>query len=208
MSEPTSASAPERDEGVEETSIDPEAAQSEAPAQESEPEESVETAPDPEADIARLEDTIEELNNQMLRRQADFENSRKRLTREKQEAVQFANQQLLLDLVSVIDDFERAIKSADDSRDYDAFHDGIVIIEKQLTGMLERKWGLSRFDSAGLPFDPQRHQAVATEEVDDVESETVLEEYQKGYLLHDRVIRSAKVKVAKEKQNETEETEE
>jgi len=154
--------------------------------------------------IEELEAENTELKNQYLRKQADFENFRKRMMREKEESAQFNNQQLLLDLVSVIDDFERAIKSADDSRDYDAFHDGVVIIEKQLTGMLQRKWKLSRFDSAGETFDPQRHEAVATEERDDVPESTVLDEYQKGYTLNERVIRSAKVKVSTKKEEQEE----
>ena len=137
-----------------------------------------------------------ELKNQYLRKQADVENFRKRMVRDKQDAVSYANQQLLLDLTAVIDDFERAISSAEESRDYDAFHDGIVLIEKQLTGMLERKWGLKRFESEGQDFDPQRHEAVTTEPRGDHESSIVLEEYQRGYTLHDRVLRSAKVKVS------------
>ncbi|MFW5695074.1 MAG: nucleotide exchange factor GrpE [Alkalispirochaeta sp.] len=149
-----------------------------------------------EEKIAQLESENSELKNQYLRKQADFENYRRRMTRDKEEAVSFANQQLLLDLTSVIDDFERAIKSADESRDYDAFHDGIVLIEKQLTSMLERKWGLSRFDSEGEPFDPQKHEAVMTEPREDHEESMVLEDFQKGYMLHDRVLRSAKVKVS------------
>ncbi len=149
-----------------------------------------------EEKIARLESENSELKNQYLRKQADFENYRRRMTRDKEDAVSFANQQLLLDLTSVIDDFERAIKSADESRDYDAFHDGIVLIEKQLTSMLERKWGLSRFDSEGELFDPQKHEAVMTEPREDHEESMVIEDFQKGYMLHDRVLRSAKVKVS------------
>jgi molecular chaperone GrpE len=143
-----------------------------------------------------LQQENSELKNQYLRKQADVENFRKRMVRDKQEAVSYANQQLLLDLTAVIDDFERAISSAEESRDYDAFHDGIVLIEKQLTGMLERKWGLKRFESEGQSFDPQRHEAVTTEPRGDHESSIVLEEYQRGYTLHDRVLRSAKVKVS------------
>ncbi len=146
--------------------------------------------------VARLEAENSDLKNQYLRKQADFENYRRRMTRDKEDAVAYANQQLLLDLTSVIDDFERAIKSADESRDYDAFHDGIVLIEKQLTGMLERKWGLKRFDSDGEPFDPQKHEAVMSEPRSDHEESMVIEDFQKGYLLHDRVLRSAKVKVS------------
>lgn len=146
--------------------------------------------------IAELEAENSELKDQYLRKQAEFENFRKRLNRDKEDGIAFANKQLLLDLVTIIDDFERAILSAEESRDFDSFHNGVALIEKQFTGMLERKWGLKRFDSVGEPFDPQKHEALTTEEVADHEESTVLEDYQKGYLLHDKVLRSAKVKVS------------
>lgn len=146
--------------------------------------------------VAELEEELASLKDQYLRKQADLENFRKRINREKEEAIAFANRQLLLDLVTVIDDFERAILSAEESRDFDSFHDGIVLIEKQLVGMLERKWGLKRFDSAGEPFDPQLHEALMTEESPEHDESMVLEDFQKGYLLHDKVLRSAKVKVS------------
>ncbi|MFW6215321.1 MAG: nucleotide exchange factor GrpE [Alkalispirochaetaceae bacterium] len=158
-----------------------------------------------EADVGsdELERKIEELTaevssikDQYLRKQADFENFRRRMQREKSEAATYANQQLLLDIITIIDDFERAIKSAEESRDFDAFHDGIVMIEKQFTSMLERKWGLQRFDSEGEEFDPQKHEAVASTPAPGSEAAMVAEEFQKGYMLHDRVLRSAKVKVA------------
>jgi molecular chaperone GrpE len=148
------------------------------------------------ARIAELEAELSELKDQYLRKQADFENTRKRIAREKEDAIAFANKQLLLDLITIIDDFERAILSAEESRDFDSFHDGVELIEKQFTGMLERKWGLKRFESAGEPFDPQKHEALTTEAVDDHDQSMVLEDYQKGYFLHDKVLRSAKVKVS------------
>jgi len=136
------------------------------------------------------------LKDQLLRKQADFENFRKRMNRDKLEAIQFGNQGLLADLVPVLDDFERAIKSSEDSRDFTAFHDGIVLIEKQFAGLLQRKWGLKRFDSVGEVFDPGKHEAVTTEERADHDTSLVLEDYQKGYYLHDRILRAAKVKVS------------
>lgn len=148
------------------------------------------------AQIGELEAENSELKDRYLRKQADFENFRKRSIREREETVAYSNQQLLNDLVTVIDDFERAIKSAEESRDFDSFHDGIVLIEKQLTSMLERKWGLKRFDSEGDEFDPQKHEAVLSEQSQEHEHPTVLEDLQKGYFLNDRVLRSAKVKVA------------
>ena len=146
--------------------------------------------------IAELEAENSELKDQYLRKQAEFENFRKRLNRDKEDGIAFANKQLLLDLVTIIDDFERAIQSAGESRDFDSFHNGVALIEKQFTGMLERKWGLKRFDSTGEPFDPQKHEALTTEAVADHDESKVLEDYQKGYLLHDKVLRSAKVKVS------------
>ncbi len=140
---------------------------------------------------------IEELKDQYLRKQADFENFRKRMLREKEDSIKFANSSLLTDIISVIDDFERALQSSEDSKDFQAFHSGIELIEKQMITMLESNWGLKRFDSAGQPFDPEKHEALMMEESDEYDAQTVLEDFMKGYTLHDRVIRHAKVKVSK-----------
>lgn len=152
--------------------------------------------PELRARIQELEHENSELKDQYLRKQADFENFRKRMAREKADAIAYANKQLLLDVVQIIDDFERAIKSAEESRDFDSFHEGVALIEKQFTSMLERKWGLKRFDSEGEDFDPQKHEAVMTDEDSDHDKPVVVEDYQKGYFLNDKVLRSAKVKVA------------
>jgi molecular chaperone GrpE len=155
----------------------------------------------PEADlqerIQQLEQEVEESKDQLLRKAADFENFRKRLAREKEESIKYANAALLSDVVPIIDDFERAIQSAADSKDFDAFHTGVSMIEQRMVGMLERNWGLKRFSANGEPFDPEKHEAIAVEETDQHDTEIVLEDYQKGYLLHDRVLRPAKVKVAR-----------
>ena len=155
----------------------------------------------PEADlqerIRQLEQEVEESKDQLLRKAADFENFRKRLAREKEESIKYANAALLSDVVPIIDDFERAIQSAADSKDFDAFHTGVSMIEQRMVGMLERNWGLKRFSANGEPFDPEKHEAIAVEETDQHDTEIVLEDYQKGYLLHDRVLRPAKVKVAR-----------
>jgi molecular chaperone GrpE len=147
--------------------------------------------------IQQLEQEVKESNDQLLRKAAEFENFRKRLAREKEESIKYANAALLGDVVPIIDDFERAIQSAADSKDFDAFHSGVSMIEKQMVNMLERNWGLKRFSANGEPFDPEKHEAIAVEETDKHDSEIVLEDYQKGYLLHDRVLRPAKVKVAR-----------
>ena len=135
------------------------------------------------------------LQDQLLRKQADFENFRRRLHREKDDAIRYANTEVLLDLADIIDGLERAIQTGEDA-DVASLRDGVSLIEKQLTGLLERKWGFCRFVSAGEPFDPERHQAIASEESGTHEVATVVEDYQRGYLLHDRVVRPARVKVA------------
>lgn len=155
------------------------------------------TAPgDMEAKIASLEQQVADLTDQLLRKQADFENFRKRMIREREESIRYANTNLLLDLVETIDNFERAIKSAEDSKDFDSFHTGVDMIEKQLTKTLENKYGLTRFDSENEEFDPELHEAVAAVESPDVDVQTVIDVLQKGYMLHDRVLRHAKVRVA------------
>ncbi|MFW6312555.1 MAG: nucleotide exchange factor GrpE [Spirochaetota bacterium] len=152
--------------------------------------------PSAEVPIDELQRELADLREQLLRKSADFDNYRKRMQREKEEFAAYANRELLLDLVPIIDDFERAIKSGEESQDFTAFHDGIVMIEKQFISMLERKWHLRRFESVGEEFDPQRHEAMLTEEVPGHERSMVLEDFQKGYLLNERVLRPAKVKVS------------
>jgi molecular chaperone GrpE len=147
--------------------------------------------------IQQLEEEVKELNDQLLRKAAEFENFRKRMSRDKEDSIRYANAALLNDVLPVIDDFERAIQSAADSKDFDAFHTGVSMIEKQMVNMLERNWGLKRFSANGEPFDPEKHEAIAVEDTDQHDSEVVLEDYQKGYFLHDRVLRPAKVKVAR-----------
>ncbi|WP_461247645.1 nucleotide exchange factor GrpE [Treponema sp. R6D11] len=149
----------------------------------------------PEEKITELESQIAELRDQLLRKAADFENFRKRMNQEKQNAIEYANQSLLLDIIPVIDDFERAIQAGEGSKDINALLEGIKMIEKRLTGQLESKWGLKRFVSAGEPFDPNRHEALMVEKSPDITEAVVKEDLSKGYLLKERVIRPSKVKV-------------
>ncbi|MDR1955637.1 MAG: nucleotide exchange factor GrpE [Treponema sp.] len=187
---------------------EPEQAPSEAQDADQLPEEegSVQEEPNEPAATSSLEEKLKdlqgqhaELRDQYLRKAAEFENFRKRINREKQEAIDFANQSLLLDLIPIIDDFERAIKAADASQqaeaDFTVLYEGISMIEKRLSAQLEHKWGLKRYDSSGEPFDPNRHEAIMMEKSPDIPEPVVQEDFIKGYTLKDRVIRSAKVKV-------------
>ncbi len=134
------------------------------------------------------------LKDRLLRNQAEFANFRRRLHDGKDEEIRSARKDVLLDVADVIDDLERAIQTGADAA---TLREGVSLIEKQLTGRLERKWDFRRFSSEGEPFDPERHQAIASEESDAHEVQTVVEVYQRGYLLEDRVVRPARVKVAK-----------
>jgi molecular chaperone GrpE len=152
---------------------------------------------EPTLDVLQAENA--ELRDQYLRKAAEFENFRKRMIREKQEAIDFANQNIIIDILPVLDDFERALSAAKNSAkaptDFDALVEGIAMIETRFISTLENKWNLKRYGEEGSVFDPQLHEALLVEKSPDAEESTVAEVLMKGYMLKDRVIRSAKVKV-------------
>lgn len=138
-----------------------------------------------------------ELRDKILRMAAENQNTRRRLEKSKQDALKYRHQDILRDLAEVMDNFERAIESSVESRDFDTFHEGIKMIEKQFSGMLTERYNLERVGVDGEPFDPAAHEAMMMEESADVEVETVKQVFQAGYRLHDRVLRPAKVVVQK-----------
>jgi len=140
-----------------------------------------------------------------LRLQAEFDNFRKRSAKERQEFIKYANEGLILELVGMLDNFERSIKAADQKQDFKLLHQGVDMISKQLHKLLQEK-GLKRIECVGGKFDPVRHEAIEVVESDDPTKEAeVLEELQAGYMLNDHVLRPAMVKVAKGKQEMPEE---
>jgi len=148
--------------------------------------------------IAELEKLNADLQDQYLRKAADFDNYRKRMIREVQEARDFANTNLLVDLIQILDNFDRAIDAGgahEAGTPAAAFSDGIGMIRNQLGQMLESKYGLTCYQSKGLPFDPNFHEAINTAVSPEVKEPTVSEEFTKGYKLKDRVIRTSKVMV-------------
>jgi molecular chaperone GrpE len=149
----------------------------------------------PEDCIAALEAQLAEAKDQFLRKAADFENFRKRMNRDKQDAIDFANQNLLLDIIPILDDFDRALQSAENSKDFTALYEGVGMIAKRLSSTLETKWGLKGYVSTGTPFDPNFHEALMMDKSSAVTEQIVQMDLIKGYTLKDRVIRSAKVKV-------------
>jgi len=132
-----------------------------------------------------------------LRLQADFENTRKRLEKDKQEFVKFANEGIILELLNILDDLERTVGLAQSQhQDLSAFLKGVEMILAHLYEML-KEYGLKPIEAEGKLFDPNYHEALMQVENKDLPEHTVVEELQKGYLLRDRVIRTAKVKVSK-----------
>ena len=152
-----------------------------------------------------LEAEVEKWKNEYLRKMADFENYRKRMIKEKKDAIDYANETLLVDLITVLDDFDRAIdaveKYSNDSTK--AFMEGFNMIRKQLYSTLQSKYSLLYYPSVGEKFDPNIHDAKASREDEGAKEEIVEKELIKGYKLHDRVIRVAQVETVKPKKTET-----
>lgn len=146
-----------------------------------------------EADIKNLKKENEGLLDKYLRAVAEMENLRKRLDREKQDYYQYALSEFLREILSALDNFERAFKTKDQT-DGKSFQEGIDLIYKQFSDII-RKRGVAPIDAVQKKFDPNLHQAVLTEESDQVEEPLVGEELQKGYTLGDRLLRPSLVKV-------------
>ena len=152
-----------------------------------------------ESELAKLKQEAEkaaEYWERILRLQAEFDNTRKRLERDKQEFIKFANEGMILELLNIMDDLERSVESAQGKHeDFSAFLKGIEMILAHLYELLKER-GLSAIESNGKVFDPNYHEALMQIE-SDLPENTIVEELQKGYTLNDRVIRTSKVKVAK-----------
>lgn len=140
---------------------------------------------------------IAELNDRILRMAAENQNTRKRLVKQHQDAHQYRHHDILRDLAEVVDNFERAIESAAESRDFDTFFNGIVLIEKQFKGMLIDRYQLERVGIEGEEFNPNFHEALSMVEDPDTDSDKVKQVLQSGYRLHERVLRTAKVVIAR-----------
>lgn len=153
-----------------------------------------------DSDTTHLSNVQEELlaaQDKYLRLAAEFENFKRRSQRDLSEAIKFANESLLKNLLPVIDNLERAIQCGKDAGMVNAVMEGVELTHKSFLETVE-KLGVRQISSAGQPFDPSRHQAVAQVESDTLDPNMVVEEFQKGYFLHDRILRPAMVTVSKE----------
>jgi molecular chaperone GrpE len=159
---------------------------------ENQAEESHVVAEDVEALISERDD----LKDQLLRAHADYQNLRRRFAQEKEELRRYATEALVRDLLPVLDNFERSIAALEQGADPDAVREGIRAIDRQFRAVLEGV-KLERIHAVGEPFDPERHEAIALEASNEHPEDTVIAEIEPGYRLNDRVIRPARVKVAR-----------
>lgn len=152
----------------------------------------------PVQEYQRLADEAREKQecfDKLLRLHADFENFKKRSAKERQDFLRFANEELIYELIAILDNFERAFASATTQADFKCLHQGVEMILKQMHQLLEKN-GVKKIECVGRPFDPAWQEAVAHIETDKYPENIVVEEMQKGYLLGERLIRPAIVKVA------------
>ena len=157
-----------------------------------------EAAPDAKDDAAKAEAAkAAKVQQQFVRLQADFANYNKRTAAEKLQISEVVKMDVLTNILPVIDNFERALQVPQDkvAEDVKSFIDGYEMIYKQLLGVLEKE-GVTKIDAVGKPFDPNYHQAVMRVPSDEYDDDVVVEVLQEGYLLGDKTLRPAMVKVA------------
>ncbi|MDD5356454.1 MAG: nucleotide exchange factor GrpE, partial [Candidatus Omnitrophica bacterium] len=150
-----------------------------------------------EKDLADSNSKLKECSDRYLRLQAEFDNAKKRMQREQQEFVKYANEGIIVELLGILDDLERSLEARESHhQDSEAFLKGIEMILSHVYEMLKRN-NVRAIEAKGKSFDANLHEALTQSESDEHEENTVLEELQKGYMLGGKVIRTAKVKVSK-----------
>jgi len=152
-----------------------------------------------EKEISELKGQMEELKDKFLRVLADMDNLRKRTTREKEEFKEYALSEVFKELLPIIDNFERALKTPEET-DGKTFREGVELIYRMLLNFLARH-GVKPIDLHNNRFDPALHHALASEESEEVSEPQIKEELQKGYLIHDRLLRPTMVRVLVPKKN-------
>ncbi len=149
-----------------------------------------------QAENRQLKERLQQLQDQLIRLTADMQNLKKRYDRELENVVIYGNQKLVEKLLPLVDELERALHMSDHSKNFEAFRNGIEMIYQHFLNILEAE-GVKPIKAVGQQFDYNLHEAILMAEREGVEAGTILEEVQKGYVYKDRVIRHAKVIVAK-----------
>ena len=145
--------------------------------------------------LAEKAEEAKGLNDKYLRLAAEFDNYKRLIQRDQRDQIRFGNEHLLKELLPVVDNLERAIKASQNGGSSDVLIQGVDLTLKQLTGALTR-FHVIPVETAGQPFDPAKHQAVTSVASEKVPERHIVDEFQRGYLLHDRILRAAMVSVS------------
>jgi|SRR5680860_213137 len=148
-----------------------------------------------EAELVKTNARAEDYYGQIQRLQADFDNYRKRTQKEKIELIKYASERLVVELLPVLDNFDRAVSAAKVNPDFTSFSQGVEMILRQMQTALSKE-GLKEMETIGQPFDPNLHEAVLRVASEEHPENTVVEELQKGYYLKEKVLRPCMVKVS------------
>jgi molecular chaperone GrpE len=153
-----------------------------------------------EAALKKAQEEAAENYDRFLRVSADLENYKKRVSKEKADLIRYSNEELIKELLPVIDNLERALEHTSSDGEQEGIADGVAMTLQQFLGILQR-FGVTPITVEGEPFDPTKHEAVMERPTDDYNPGHVVAELQKGYFLNDRLVRPAKVAVAKAQEN-------
>ncbi|MDO8725000.1 MAG: nucleotide exchange factor GrpE [Candidatus Methanoperedens sp.] len=156
-----------------------------------------------ENELEKLKKQLAEEKDRCLRLNAEFENQRKRSQKEKEEFVKYANEKLIIEFIDILESLERGLENTKGSNNKDKLIHGLELIYKQLKNVLEKN-GLAPIKALGEKFDPYKHEAMMQTPSDDNEEGTILEEFARGYMLNNKVIRYSKVRVSKNKDKDNE----
>ncbi len=161
-----------------------------------EPEAFATEQPEENRELIQAQQMAKENHDRFLRVAAEFENYKKRVEKEKSDLIKYANEGLMKELLGVIDNLERALEQAEQNAQAESLLEGIRMILKQLKDILG-KHGVSEIQALGETFNPNLHEAMMHETADEHAENTVIDEFQKGYVLKDRLLRPSLVKVSK-----------
>ncbi len=152
-----------------------------------------------ELDITKKQ--LEEEKDRCLRLNAEFDNFRKRMLKEKEEFIKYANEKLISELIDIMENLERGVENAKKTENKDKLIEGMELIYKQFKNVLEKN-GLTPIKALGERFDPYKHEAMMQTLTDERDEGTILEEFARGYMLNNKVIRYSKVRVSKRKESQ------
>lgn len=152
-------------------------------------------------ELDNVKKQLEEEKDRCLRLNAEFENSRKRILKEREEFIKYANEKLILELIDVLESLERGIENTKNAGDKDKLIEGMELVYKQFKNVLEKN-GLTPIKAIGEKFDHYKHEAMVQTITDECDEGVIIEEFTRGYMLNGKVIRYSKVRVSKNKESE------